>query len=48
MSSLTTWQMQMGAPVTRLLKPSQHAAAGASTLALVRKSAQGISLETEV
>ena len=47
-SPLATWQRQMGAPLTIDLSPSQHAAAGARTSTLVRKSAQGISPETDV
>ena len=47
-SPLATWQRQMGAPLTIDLNPSQHAAAGARTSTSVRKSAQGISPDTDV
>ena len=47
-SPLATWQRQMGAPLTIDLNPSQHAPAGARTSTSVRKSAQGISPDTDV
>lgn len=50
MSPLTTWHKQMGASVTSDLRPSQQALVGGTggTLELVRKSAHGISPDTDV